>query len=86
MCRTVCRRAERRIVALARLSPQPQTLSAYINRLKLREAERLLATGDTSVTEIAEAVGFSTVSYFISLFRSHHGVTPHKYRSQLTGE
>lgn len=33
MCRTVCRRAERRIVALARLSPQPQTLSAYINRL-----------------------------------------------------
>ena len=62
------------------------SFSAYVNRLKLREAARLLATGDTSVTEIAETVGFSTVSYFISLFRAHHGVTPHKYRSRLTGE
>ena len=33
MCRTVCRRAERRIVTLAHKMPQPQTLTAYINRL-----------------------------------------------------
>jgi cob(I)alamin adenosyltransferase len=32
-CRTVCRRAERRIVALSRMAQQPRILSAYINRL-----------------------------------------------------
>lgn len=33
LCRTVCRRAERRIVALSRMAQQPRILSAYINRL-----------------------------------------------------
>lgn len=33
VCRTVCRRAERRIVTLHKLSEQPPTMLAYINRL-----------------------------------------------------
>ncbi|MBE6302579.1 MAG: cob(I)yrinic acid a,c-diamide adenosyltransferase [Bacteroidales bacterium] len=33
VCRTVCRRAERRIVTLHRASRQPQMLLAYMNRL-----------------------------------------------------
>ena len=32
VCRTVCRRAERRIVTLHRAEAQPQTLLAYMNR------------------------------------------------------
>ena len=33
VCRTVCRRAERRIVTLHRAEAQPRTLLAYMNRL-----------------------------------------------------
>ena len=48
VCRTVCRRAERRIVALHRASEQPQTLLAYINRLSdyLFLLSRKLSGGD----------------------------------------
>lgn len=54
--------------------------AAYVNEVRLREAERLLLTTEKSVTEIAEEVGFSTASYFIGQFRALHGVTPHRYR------
>ena len=57
--------------------------SAYVNEVRLREAERLLMTTTKSVTEIAEEVGFSTVSYFIDRFRSLHGETPHQYRRSV---
>lgn len=56
------------------------TFSDFLGRVRLGEAERLLLTTDESVTEIAEAVGFSTAAYFISLFRKAHGETPARYR------
>lgn len=60
--------------------------SAYVNRVRLREAERLLLTTDKSVTEIAQEVGFATSSYFIDCFRRTHEVTPYRYRRLLRGE
>ena len=60
------------------------SFSSYVNGVRLKEAERLLISDDMSITEISENVGFSTVSYFISMFRARHGVTPSKYRRQLT--
>src|SRR5262249_32819863 len=33
VCRTVCRRAERRVVALAAVQPCPQPVNKYVNRL-----------------------------------------------------
>lgn len=57
--------------------------SAYVNEVRLREAERLLLTSPQSVTEIAQEVGFSTASYFIDRFRTLHGVTPHQYRQGI---
>ena len=58
------------------------TFSDFLGRVRLGEAERLLLTTDDSVTEIAEAVGFSTAAYFISLFRKAHGETPSRYRKR----
>ncbi|MBQ8358261.1 MAG: helix-turn-helix transcriptional regulator [Clostridia bacterium] len=58
------------------------TFSSYVNSVRLREAERLLLTTDLSITEISEAVGFSTTSYFIDRFRSAHGITPFRYRTE----
>lgn len=60
--------------------------SAYANNIRLRESERLLLTTNNSVTDIAQAVGFSTSAYFIAKFREAHGITPHRYRRQQGGD
>lgn len=51
---------------------------SYINSVRIREAYRLLEEG-RNVTETAEAVGFTSVSYFIRLFREATGQTPHQW-------
>ena len=56
--------------------------SAYVNHVRMREAERMLLATDASVTDIAAAVGFATTSYFIDRFRAAKGVTPARYRAQ----
>jgi AraC-like DNA-binding protein len=62
------------------------SFSAYVNSKRLKEAENLLLSVDMSVTDIAAQVGFSTVSYFISIFRARHGVTPLKFRQSLISD
>lgn len=59
--------------------------SSYLAGVRLREARRLLLFTDRSVTDIAQTVGFSTASYFISLFRKEHNVTPYQYRRANRG-
>ncbi len=61
------------------------SFSAYLTDVRLREAERLLLTTDDSITDIAQAVGFSTSSYFISKFRVSHKLSPHRYRALHRG-
>lgn len=58
-----------------------RSFSAYVNDIRLREASRLLLKTDDSVTDIAQAVGFSTSAYFIAKFRELHKITPHRYRT-----
>ena len=57
--------------------------TAYLESVRLREAERLLLTTDADITEIAQTVGFGTVSYFIERFRKNHGVSPGAFRRQM---
>ena len=57
------------------------SFSSFVNSVKLAECEKLLLTTDMSITEIGAACGFSTTSYFISIFGSTHHITPHKYRA-----
>lgn len=56
------------------------SFSSYLASARLREARRLLLLTDRSVTDIAQTVGFSTASYFISLFRKEQEMTPYQYR------
>ena len=58
---------------------------SYVNAVKLKAAEKLLLSGDASMTEIAEQVGFSTVAYFIASFRERYRITPNQYRKRLRG-
>lgn len=57
------------------------TLKSYCNNLKIDDAKKALKTSSMSVTEIALATGFENISYFISVFKKHVGVTPLVYRN-----
>lgn len=48
----------------------------YINELRLKKAMSLIKGSSYSVTEIAEAVGFSDYNHFGRLFRKYYGCAP----------
>ena len=52
----------------------------YLTNTRLRRAERELLTTDRPVGEIAAAVGFNSVAYFISCFRQKNKVSPTAFR------
>jgi len=55
---------------------------AYLNRFRVEQAKKLLATGNQSVAEIARSVGFHNQSYFTRMFARIVGVTPLAYRKK----
>ena len=59
------------------------SFSAYLETMRLREAERLLLTTDKEITEIAISLGFGTTSHFIDRFKKSYGLPPNKFRKQL---
>lgn len=62
-----------------------RTPNEYLTERRLEEAKRLLADTAGSVAEIARVCGFSSSSYFISVFRRRFGETPRAYRAQPSG-
>ena len=55
----------------------------YLKKKRLALSARLLAEGK-NVSECCELSGFSDYSYFISMFKKTYGVTPLKYKKQLS--
>ena len=51
----------------------------FIRNLRLQQAARLLAAGDTTVSQVTYAVGFSNPTHFSTAFKKHFGVTPSEY-------
>lgn len=58
-----------------------QSFRAYLNTIRVDQAERALLTTSKSVSEIALDCGYNSLSYFISVYRAIKGETP---RSTLT--
>ncbi|GCE15184.1 helix-turn-helix domain-containing protein [Tengunoibacter tsumagoiensis] len=56
----------------------------YITQYRLAHAQRLLATSDASVLEVAIASGFSSSSRFYAVFTQTLGRTPRAYRQALS--
>ncbi len=54
-----------------------------LQRVRLQRAIRFLVETDLSIPKIAKAVGYSTPSYFIQVFRKKHGTTPARYRREM---
>jgi len=55
---------------------------AELQRVRLERAIHFLLDTDLSIPKIAEAVGYSTPSYFIQVFRKVHATTPARFRRQ----
>jgi CheY-like chemotaxis protein len=56
--------------------------SDLMRRMRLEQGERLLTEGSATVTDVAYAVGFNSLSYFCRCFQEQFGVTPAAYRSR----
>lgn len=58
------------------------TYTAYLQDLRLKEAEHLLLTTRLSVDEISQQVGYQNKGYFYKIFTDRHHTTPAKYRKK----
>ena len=59
-----------------------RSLSEYIKYRRILEAQKLLDYSQMTVTQIAEATGFKTTSYFCTVFKQITGFTPFDYRNR----
>lgn len=58
-----------------------QTLSDYINQVKMVKACELLTQSNLSTLEIANMLGFYSLSYFNHIFKKTYGVAPRQYHN-----
>lgn len=57
-----------------------ESFVVYLNRLRIREAQKLLKNSYLKVYEVAEQTGFASVNYFIRVFKQHTQMSPNRYR------
>ena len=56
---------------------------AYLQKLRIAAAKRLLESNHRTMQEISDAVGYQDVAFFRSLFQRHTGVSPSAYRERF---
>lgn len=59
------------------------TVLEYINSLRIGEAKAMLRQGKHSITEISDALGFSSVHYFCRLFKHYTHRSPTEYAKSI---
>ncbi|MDE5975418.1 MAG: substrate-binding domain-containing protein [Muribaculaceae bacterium] len=68
----------RKIKALTHTTPVE-----IIRKMRMRKARHMLLTTDTTVTEIAYSLGFSSSQYFARCFKEEYGITPTDLRATV---
>lgn len=63
-----------------------QTVTEYVNSLRLEHAARMLRTTTESIDEIVSKSGFENLSYFHVLFRKEYKTTPRKFRMSFVAQ
>ena len=61
------------------------SFTAYVTKVRMDEAARLLRETDEKTYRIAEATGFSDPNYFSYVFKRHFGQSPSKFRAGQRG-
>lgn len=59
-----------------------ETLSAFLLKLRMERAKRLLAESDMKIGQVARQSGFRDPEYFGALFKRTVGLQPRKYRER----
>lgn len=62
------------------------TIVDYLNEKKMIYAKRLLRSTDLSTLQIAERIGYNSLSSFNHLFKKAYGVTPSEYRKKAKND
>ncbi|WP_165861400.1 helix-turn-helix transcriptional regulator [Paenibacillus paeoniae] len=55
----------------------------FLNQLRMKAAKVLLANPEFTIKEIAELVGYNSVSQFSLLFKRFHSLTPSEFREDV---
>ena len=55
----------------------------YWISLKIREAKRLIREGNMNITQIAEALGYSSIHHFSRMFKRVTGLSPTAYKGTI---
>lgn len=55
----------------------------YVNRLRIRDAKKLLSSTNFSIRQISDMVGFSSSNYMCEVFRASEQMSPRAYRSSV---
>jgi AraC-like DNA-binding protein len=61
-------------------------MSGYMRRVRIAQAQSLVAHRDLEIAEIALACGFFDQSHFTTAFRKLTGMPPRRYRSRIFGK
>ena len=56
------------------------TFKKFLTLQRVKNAEHMLTTTDSSIIEIANTCGFNDSNYFSTIFRRIHGMSPREYR------
>lgn len=59
------------------------TIQAFLQRLRIEEACRLMNDNKQNLTELARSVGYTDAKHFSKIFRQHKGMSPREYRASL---
>ncbi len=55
----------------------------YLNNIRIEKAKELLRIPNSSVEQIAEALGYANIYYFSNVFKMKVGKSPTKYRTEI---
>ena len=56
-----------------------ETVINYINKLRIKNAKKLMREGNLNLTQLSSQVGFSSIHYFSKVFKSLENKSPSEY-------
>ena len=62
------------------------TINKYINTIRIERAKQLIREGELSLSEIGYSVGFSSASYFSTVFKQNENISPKGYVDKIHNE
>ena len=51
----------------------------FLHKLRIKEAKRLMRTGNYNISQISEMIGYTSVSYFCKVFKKYENSAPSEY-------